>query len=1044
MTDDQQQLSLEDQNQPLIPGDTVGSFEIVKQLGSGGMGEVYLAKQVAMNREVALKVLNPEFTVNKQAVDRFFREVEVAAKLEHPNIVTAFDAGKQGPYHYLAMSYVDGYDLSSRLEKGKMSEVEVLHVALSITKALNYAWKKFGMLHRDIKPANIMVNSANEVKLMDMGIAKTHGGTEEATDLTAFGMILGTPYYMSPEQSMNNQELDCRCDIYSLGATLYHLITGVKPYDGESSISVITKHLSEPLTPPKDRILGISDKMNDIMCKMMEKDREDRFRNWDELEHDLNELTQDFSTLTSSMGFQGVDTEGVTQIIEKPVIDQANQVHSPQMNITGVIPEEKVSQIATKEPPENFVQQKKSSNSLYIVVAIILLVTAAFILIPKDEIDNHEPIQGLEEQEGEREIVEPKLVESEETDTIMAEVVSESIEISTEQKVDKLVAPIEIEEEVVFNKAYEEYIKITGWENLKKAYSEMLPIMHAYSEILKDSDLTKKEESFQLKTKKVESLLLDGANQESLTYEADFKELLKLPINHDSIKKTNQFITKYDAFLADAKIIQPFALTSLKTIEIKKEHLETRFKNKLKHFETQEKILALLMQKQKETDLLEISWKEKAKLDAKAIAKIQQRTSNIDGIEIDSEADKMLTKLQEQLTDLAKVNQEAQVLRKQVASHSEVQLPVKFGDLAAKERASNALSKLINKVEVNKLGSEVFTKEQVAVLTDIEQKITQIPVAEPWEKYYDETLILVEQAKSSKTENSTLAELMNRAAQVYHVSLNKGLSKKKPNHNFSMFLEKSPEHVQHKLVAQMINPGIKVISFTYTKSPSSQMQKVYPQHIVVAIDPDGKSNQRIKLDLTLVLSGSTKNYEITKPFYIAVHETGVRSFREYSKTVLQKVMFDDAVVCVNNQSYTTIAEYCNWLSKNTGLQPAFEIPKNKSLKSLRFIDSNGFSLPTIAQWYVAFDQSQDKGYVQELTVQSKMPTTENAIAISALYGNLSELTRNLKGNLVKKETVLGISYLQENVAENFERELYSDDPRKDVGFRVMMPIINIF
>ena len=273
----------------LGPGARIGGFEIERRIGIGGMGEVFLAKQVRMNREVALKVLPPAMTKNQELLERFIHEVHMAGKLEHPNIVTAFDAGNEDGYHYLAMSFVDGEDLADRLEREvRLPEREVLTICYRIARALGYAWSKHRLLHRDIKPGNIMIDKAGEIKLMDLGIAKSLG--EDANNLTMVGLFVGTPYYMSPEQAMSAQDIDCRADIYSLGATMYHLLTGTRVYDGPTSMAVLSKHLSEPIPEVRNRNAAVTEATNALVSKMLSKNRDDRHSSWDALANEVRNL----------------------------------------------------------------------------------------------------------------------------------------------------------------------------------------------------------------------------------------------------------------------------------------------------------------------------------------------------------------------------------------------------------------------------------------------------------------------------------------------------------------------------------------------------------------------------------------------------------------------------------------------------------------------------------------------------------------------------------------------------------------------------------
>lgn len=297
-------------------GMMLGGYRIERKLGVGGMGEVFEATQLAMDRLVALKILPPAFTADERQVDRFIHEVRMAAKLEHPNIVTAFDGGEAEGYHYLAMSYVDGEDLDHRLKREKrIDEQEALEIVSRVASALEYAWTKFQMLHRDIKPANIMITNEGEVKLMDMGIAKS---LSEDSNLTMKGMLVGTPFYMSPEQATASADIDCRSDIYSLGATLYHMVTGKVPFEGGTPSEVMKKHLKEPLIPPDHINTSLSAGISEVIECMMAKKKTDRYGGVTELLEDLDAIRkgnpprlarQKFNLDTLEQLEQGIDVE---------------------------------------------------------------------------------------------------------------------------------------------------------------------------------------------------------------------------------------------------------------------------------------------------------------------------------------------------------------------------------------------------------------------------------------------------------------------------------------------------------------------------------------------------------------------------------------------------------------------------------------------------------------------------------------------------------------------------------------------------------------
>ena len=263
----------------LEPGERIGGFEIVRLIGRGGMGNVYMAIQLSMNRPVALKVLLKSMTRDKDALRQFLNEARVSGQMNHRNIISAIDAGEIDDNYFLVTAFVDGEDLERRLERdGRIPEKEALDIALKIGDALNYAWSNYKLLHKDIKPGNIMTDSRGEVYLMDMGIAQFAGDTA----LEGSEHVLGSPLYMSPEQTMA-MKLDWSSDLYSLGATLYHMIVGLPPYDDADVTKIMEKHSKEPFPDPVNRTpkVKISKRVVSLLRKMMGKKPEDRFDSWE-------------------------------------------------------------------------------------------------------------------------------------------------------------------------------------------------------------------------------------------------------------------------------------------------------------------------------------------------------------------------------------------------------------------------------------------------------------------------------------------------------------------------------------------------------------------------------------------------------------------------------------------------------------------------------------------------------------------------------------------------------------------------------------------
>ena len=266
-----------------IPG-----YQILQKLGAGAMAVVFKAKQISLDRIVAIKVLPRRLSSDADYVMRFYQEGQTAAKLNHPNIVQAFDVGESEGYHYFIMEYVEGKTVYDEFQAGKKyTESEALGIGIQIAVALVHAHAA-GLIHRDVKPKNIMITQDGVAKLMDMGLARL---ADDAQAIAAeSGKLFGTPYYISPEQILGKNDVDFRCDIYSLGATLYHMVTGRPPYEAEDSKSVMIKHVKEKLTPPDRHNIDLSFGLCKIICRMMSKHREHRHATTQEMLEDLQSV----------------------------------------------------------------------------------------------------------------------------------------------------------------------------------------------------------------------------------------------------------------------------------------------------------------------------------------------------------------------------------------------------------------------------------------------------------------------------------------------------------------------------------------------------------------------------------------------------------------------------------------------------------------------------------------------------------------------------------------------------------------------------------
>ncbi|RME74311.1 MAG: response regulator, partial [Planctomycetota bacterium] len=262
----------------------IGSYELIEKLGQGAMGIVYKAKQARLERIVALKILFPHLAYEEEYIHLFLREARSAARLNHPNIVAAYDSGEDNGFYYFAMEYVEGISLDRYILKyGPMDEREGAYVIREIGKALDHASQQ-GIVHRDIKPGNIFLTEDGVPKLGDLGLAKPKGDLR----LTKTNIFFGSPYYISPEQMENYSEVDVRADIYSLGISFFELLTGRVPFEDAHYAEILHKHFTQDIPSIRTLRPETSDEINFIILKMTRKNREERYSSPKELVSDLD------------------------------------------------------------------------------------------------------------------------------------------------------------------------------------------------------------------------------------------------------------------------------------------------------------------------------------------------------------------------------------------------------------------------------------------------------------------------------------------------------------------------------------------------------------------------------------------------------------------------------------------------------------------------------------------------------------------------------------------------------------------------------------
>ena len=270
----------------LTTGSTfAGRYQIIEELGKGGMGKVYKVHDTEIKEKVALKLLNPEIASDEKTIERFRNEIRLARRIAHKNVGRMFDLGKAEGTYFITMEYVPGQDLKGLIrQSGQLAVGTTISIAKQVCEGLSEA-HRLGVVHRDLKPSNIMVDKEGNARIMDFGIARSL----KAKGITGAGMMIGTPEYMSPEQ-VEGKEVDQRSDIYSLGVVLYEMVTGQVPFEGDTPLSIAVKHKTESPPDPKDLNAQIPEDLSRVILKCLEKDKERRYQTAGEVQSELDRI----------------------------------------------------------------------------------------------------------------------------------------------------------------------------------------------------------------------------------------------------------------------------------------------------------------------------------------------------------------------------------------------------------------------------------------------------------------------------------------------------------------------------------------------------------------------------------------------------------------------------------------------------------------------------------------------------------------------------------------------------------------------------------
>jgi serine/threonine-protein kinase len=284
--------TLEVPKEDLTTGSTfAGRYQIIEEIGKGGMGKVYKAQDKKIKETVALKLIKPEIASDKKTIERFGNEMKFARKVAHRNVCRMYDLGEEKGVHFITMEYVPGEDLKGMIRMmGQLGAGKTISIAKQVCEGLEEA-HRLGVVHRDLKPSNIMIDKDGNARIMDFGIARSLKGK----GITGPGVMIGTPEYMSPEQ-VEGKEVDQRTDIYALGVVLYEMVAGRVPFEGDTPFSIGVKQISEIPRPPKEINDQIPEDLSRVILRCLEKEKEKRYQSAGKLRTELENIEKGIPT----------------------------------------------------------------------------------------------------------------------------------------------------------------------------------------------------------------------------------------------------------------------------------------------------------------------------------------------------------------------------------------------------------------------------------------------------------------------------------------------------------------------------------------------------------------------------------------------------------------------------------------------------------------------------------------------------------------------------------------------------------------------------